>query len=182
MGDIDKITPLETGEILSTKVIKRDGRVVEFNTEKIKNAITKAMKRTEQGIDNSLIEKVVGSLVNSKVYKSGTIDVETIQNFIEIELMKSKRKEVAREFIIYREKRTRNRNSRSKLIKNIKKKLKAQNIENQNANVDEASFGGRVGEASRVVTKEIALEYCVSKMARENHINNQIYIHKVIVA
>ena len=53
----------------------------------------------------------------------------------------------------------------------------ATNVENQNANVDERSFGGRVGEASRVVTKEYALDYCMSEMARSNHLNNEIYIH-----
>lgn len=179
MGENDKIMPLETTEeFISTKVIKRDGRVVEFNSEKIIRAVTKSMKKTELGVDEGLAEKIVTTLLNSKLFKeSDALDVETIQNFIENELMKSKRKDVAKEYILYRDKRNRNRNSRSKLIKDVKKKLGAKNIENQNANVDEQSFGGRIGEASRIVTKEMALEYCVSKMAKENHIDNQIYIH-----
>lgn len=178
MGENDKLMPLETGEDIKTKVIKRDGRIVEFNPDKIVQAVIKAMKKTEAGVDIEIAEKVAGSLMTSKNFKElEAIDVDTIQNFIETELMKSRRKDVAKEYILYRDKRTRNRNTKSKLIKDIKKKLGAKNIENQNANVDEASFGGRIGEASRVVTKEIALEYCVSKMARENHINNQIYIH-----
>ncbi len=61
--------------------------------------------------------------------------------------------------------------------KKLKEKLLAENVKNQNANVDEKSFGGRVGEATRVITKEIALYDCMSEMARENHLNNMIYIH-----
>ena len=69
------------------------------------------------------------------------------------------------------------RNYSDDFIDAIGKKLKATNIENQNANVDEASFGGRVGEASRVVTKNIALKH-MSKQFRDNHLNNEDYIHK----
>ena len=69
------------------------------------------------------------------------------------------------------------REQKSKIMKGIKEKLEAKNVQNQNANVDEKSFGGRVGEATRVITKEIALYDCMSEMARENHLNNMIYIH-----
>ena len=178
MGENDKIMPLESGEVISTKVIKRDGRVVEFNPSKIVRAITKAMKKTELGIDLEIIDRIITSLKNSKTFKeSDTIDVDFIQNFIENELMKSRRKDVAKDYILFRDKRNRNRDRRSKLIKNIKKKLSANNVENQNANVDEYSFGGRIGEASRIVTKEMALDYCMSEMSRNNHLNNYIYIH-----
>ena len=63
------------------------------------------------------------------------------------------------------------------MFKQVAVKLAASAVENQNANVDEQSFGGRIGEASGVITKQYALDYIVSKMARENHINNKIYIH-----
>ena len=63
------------------------------------------------------------------------------------------------------------------MIKIIKEKLTASNIQNQNANVDEASFGGRIGEMSSALTKKYALDYLVSPMARENHLGNMIYIH-----
>lgn len=159
------------------KVVKRDGRVAEFDEEKIKKAIRKAMMKTEGGVDEVVIMKIVDNFKNSKYTKDGSVEVDTIQDFIENELMKSKRKDVAKEYILYRAKRTREREKKSKLIKNIKKKLEAKNIENQNANVDEASFGGRIGEASRVVTKEFALNYCMSEKSRNNHLNNEIYIH-----
>ena len=179
MGENDKILPLDSGEVItSTKVIKRDGRIVEFNSSKITKAITKAMEKTSLGVDIDIINRIITSLVNSKTFKdSDAVDVDFIQDFIENELMKSRRKDVAKDYILYRDKRNRNRNSRSKFIKNIKKKLSAKNIENQNANVDEASFGGRIGEASRIVTKEMALDYCMSDMSRNNHLNNYIYVH-----
>ena len=63
------------------------------------------------------------------------------------------------------------------MTKEIFRKLKGNDVENQNANLDEASFGGRMGEANRVVTKDFALKYIVSKMARDNHNKNMIYIH-----
>ena len=62
-------------------------------------------------------------------------------------------------------------------MKAVASKLNAKDIVNQNANVDENSFGGRVGEATSVVMKEIALNNLYSKKSRDNHINNEIYIH-----
>lgn len=59
----------------------------------------------------------------------------------------------------------------------IAEKLEASNVQNQNANVDEYSFGGRIGEANELMMKQYALDYCVSRMARDNHLNNMIYIH-----
>ena len=93
-----------------------------------------------------------------------------------------KNKDAAEAFVIYRNERDIIRQNKSKLIKNVKQKLYAKNVQNQNANVDEKSFGGRRGEASRVVTKDDALNNCMSKMAKDNHLNNYIYIHKQIVA
>ena len=63
-------------------------------------------------------------------------------------------------------------------MKDITKKLMAADVQNQNANVDEHSFGGRMGEASRVVTKQYALDYCMSRKSRKNHMENMIYVHK----
>ena len=84
---------------------------------------------------------------------------------------------VAKSFIIYRYEHKVIRENRDKLIKGLTKKLMADEIENQNANVDEYSFGGRMGEASRLVTKDYALNYCMSRKSRRNHLNNEIYIH-----
>ena len=100
------------------------------------------------------------------------MNVEDIQDIIETMLMDSKRKDVARAFVIYRNDRTRVREQNTNLMKSIKEKLTASNVQNQNANIDEKSFGGRVGEASDTV-----LDNCMSEMSRNNHLNNEIYIH-----
>lgn len=91
--------------------------------------------------------------------------------------MKSERPDVARAYIRYRYKKEVARDSKDDFIAAIREKLDASNVVNQNANVDEHSFGGRIGEASSVVTKQLALDYIVSPMARKNHLENRIYIH-----
>ena len=69
------------------------------------------------------------------------------------------------------------RSCSDEFIRSISEKLQAKNVQNQNANVDEHSFGGRVGEASDEMMKQYALDFCMSDMARNNHLNNEIYIH-----
>ena len=91
--------------------------------------------------------------------------------------MQSERKDVAKSYIRYRYKKEVARNAQSDFIDAIREKLNADDVQNQNANVDEHSFGGRIGEASGVVTKKLALDYIVSPMARQNHEDNMIYIH-----
>ena len=91
--------------------------------------------------------------------------------------MSTKRKDVAKAYIKYREQRTKERNWNNKMMRIAREKLAGSHIENQNANVDEYSFGGRRGEFDSVISKQYALDNCMSKMAKENHLNNEIYIH-----
>ena len=105
------------------------------------------------------------------------LDVEEIQNIIEAKLMASKHKDVAKEYVNYRYLHKMARSQYSELMSAVAEKLTAKNVQNQNANVDEASFGGRMGEANTIVTKQYALEYLVSPMAKANHLNNEIYLH-----
>ena len=69
------------------------------------------------------------------------------------------------------------RSCSDEFIRSISEKLTASNVQNQNANIDEHSFGGRVGEASDEMMKQYALDFCMSEMAKNNHLNNEIYIH-----
>lgn len=154
-------------------VIKRDGRVVEFDRTKIIAAIEKAFKALGQIDENGIAIKIADSLEAT----DKTLDVDEIQNLIEAKLMASKHKDVAKAYINYRYLHKMARGQYNELMSAIADKLTAKNVQNQNANVDEASFGGRVGEASSVVTKQYALEYLVSPMAKANHLNNEIYIH-----
>ena len=91
--------------------------------------------------------------------------------------MRSERPDVARAYIRYRYKKEVARNFEHDFIDTIVEKLEASDVQNQNANVDEHSFGGRTGEATGVMTKRLALEHLISPMARYNHENNRIYIH-----
>ncbi len=159
------------------KVIKRDGRTVEFNKEKIKNAILKAYEDVDKNIENSNAKMKASEIANYIFNINKDMSVEEIQDIVEEKLMASNRKDVARSYILYRNNRTKIRENKTQLMKEISEKLMAANVQNQNANVDEKSFGGRVGEASDAVLKKYALENCMSEMSKNNHINNEIYVH-----
>lgn len=159
------------------KVIKRDDKVVAFNSEKIKKAIDSAAKRIGEMTDSD-VDRITEIVVNKcERLSEDQIGVEQIQDIVEDTLLKSKFNKTAKSYILYRDMRTRNRDNKSKLLKDIAKKLNGTNIVNQNANLDEASFGGRKGEAADELTKWFALNNCMSKKSRENHLNNEIYIH-----
>lgn len=160
------------------KVIKRDGRKVDFDRDKIIKAVLAAFDEVDGKITPEARHKAsdIVSYISS-TWEYDKISVEQIQDIIEEKLMASKRKDVARAFVIYRNDRTRVREQNTNLMKSIKEKLTASNVQNQNANIDEKSFGGRVGEASDTVLKQYALDNCMSEMSRNNHLNNEIYIH-----
>lgn len=160
-------------------IIKRDGSLANFDKQRIINAINKAFIEVDGDILNEEIAQEIADDIEEMVngFPNGSIEVEEIQDMVEDGLMDSERKDVAKAYIRYRYKRSVARNAKDDFIKAIREKLDATNIENQNANIDEKSFGGRTGEASEVVTKQLALDYIVSPMARKNHIENRIYIH-----
>ena len=159
------------------KVVKRDGRKAVFDKDKIKNAILKAFQEVDGEVTQYAKDKARD--ITTYIEESATdgITVEEIQNIIETKLMASNRKDVAKCFILYRNNRTRIREKKTKMMMDVAEKLRADNVQNQNANVDEKSFGGRVGEASDAVLKQFALDNCLSEKARNNHINNRIYTH-----
>lgn len=156
-----------------SKIKKRDGRIEPFCRQKIVDAITHAMKRAGQD-EPEVVERIADEIANSP---GEMLEVEQIQDMVELKLMKTSLKPTAKEYIIYRNDRSRIRNSKTDLMKRVREKLLASNVENQNANVDEKSFGGRIGSVSSEVMKQYALDECMSEMARNNHLNNEIYIH-----
>lgn len=154
-------------------VIKRDGTKVPFDKSKIVNAIEKAMNDSSDPVDHKLSDSIASEIAAI----DSTMDVEAIQNAVENRLMQSGYYETTRSYMNYRYMHGIARNNYKELMDAVEEKLLGKKIDNQNANVDEASFGGRIGEMSRVVSKRYALDYCMSKIARENHENNEIYIH-----
>ena len=159
------------------EVVKRTGKVVPFDRQRIINAIDKAYKEVYP-IDTpptpgKLIADAVEEVANQY---DNILTVEEIQDLVEDQLTDYDRL-VAKAYIKYRYKRGVMRACSTEFIRSISEKLRATNVQNQNANVDEHSFGGRVGEASDEMMKQYALDYCMSDMARNNHLNNEIYIH-----
>ncbi len=162
------------------RVIKRDGRVVAFDRSKIKNAVVNAFNEVDGEITQDAKNKaaeIASYVANLDV---DTISVEEIQDLAEEKLMASKRKDVAKAFIIYRNDRTRARDKKSDVVKKYVKRVHANDsdIENANANVDERSFSGREKEASADVGKTIALEFGgLSKEVAQAHKDMLVYQH-----
>ena len=156
-------------------VIKRDGTRVPFNRKKIEDAINKAFLEVDKVLYETdtaydISKEIEDSLINE-------ITVEEIQNLVEEKLMISERPDVAKSYIRFRYRREVAREHKADFMSALEEKLNAKNVKNQNANVDEHSFGGRMGEATGLMTKQYALDYCVSPMAKKNHLENMIYIH-----
>ena len=161
---------------MQKRVIKRDGKFQDFNFAKIEDVVNKAFKSCNLEVPDKFITQLKEE-VDKFISDKENIDIEDIQDIIQKFLIKKNKYDVVESFILCREKRRIAREQKSKLVKGMREKLEAKNVQNQNANVDEMSFGGRIGEASRVATKQIALDYYMSNMARENHLNNEIYVH-----
>ena len=159
-------------------VIKRDGRIEAFDPSKIEDAILKAFVAKDKELSDYAISKAknIATYIEFESEKT-ELTVEEIQDLVEKGLMSTKRKDVARKYIVYREERNRRRTYNTPSIKEFALKLLGNNDEKQNANVDALSFGGRKGEASNVIMRQYALDYLLSDMARANHINNEIYVH-----
>jgi len=163
-------------------VIKRDGTVQEYSFIKVTDAVTKAFNSVEQNVPDKFLEQLKESVERVIIKNNGRgTPIEEIQDVIQKELIKRNKYEVVEAFINYRRKREEIREQKSDLMKQINEKLSASNVQNQNANLDEESFGGRLGETAGVVAKNVALKQ-MSKTSRRNHENNMVYIHKQIVA
>ena len=163
-------------------ILKRDGTKVPFDKDKIIRAINGAMLEvdgkvyeydTAKDIANDIEQDII------EIYNTThrITSVEDIQDLVEDYLMRSERKDIARAYIRFRYKKEVARGVKDDFIKAVEEKLTAKNVKNQNANVDERSFGGRMGEAASYMTKDYALKYLVSNKARKNHLENRIYIH-----
>ena len=142
-------------------VIKRNNSLVDFDLNKIKVAISKAMKECDK-YDKADLDKVVEKIDNeisdwNKEYNEDLIHIEDIQNIIENQLMKNGLTEVAKAYILYRDNRRKIRDEQAHLYKEsqdrIKEIIEMKNIENANANVDEGSFSGKNAKITQKLKK-----------------------------
>lgn len=155
-------------------VLKRDGRIVGYNEEKIKAAIRKAMLHTPLGEDESLIHKItdrIGATGNAQM------SVEQIQDRVEMELMKSSRKEVAKRYIAYRDQRSiaRRAKTRDMFLEIIE--AKNNDITRENANMNTDSPAGMMMKFASETTKPFVDDYLLSEEAREAVRNGYLHIH-----
>ncbi|MBQ7689770.1 MAG: anaerobic ribonucleoside triphosphate reductase [Muribaculaceae bacterium] len=155
-------------------VVKRDGRVVGYNEEKIKAAIRKAMLATEAGEDESLIQRIADR-IGSRGREQMT--VEEIQDMVEVELMKSARKEVARCYISYRHKRSVARKAKTRDIFLEIINAKNNDITRENANMNADSPAGMMMKFASETTKPFVDDYLLSEEAREAVRGNYLHIH-----
>ena len=161
-------------------VVKRNGTEMPYNRSKIISAVCKAIKEVEGKVDKLWLAENIAKGVDSYMEEHTVecITVEEIQDLVEnLLIYPGDYPEIARAYIRYRYKRELARNNYKELMDTVGEKLSAANVQNQNANVDEYSFGGRMGEMNSAVARKYALEYLVSPMARKNHEGNMIYIH-----
>lgn len=161
------------------KVEKRDGAIQLYNFDKIESAVNKVFSAIDENVPEKLIEQLKEHFENIVAKKADdyVMPIEDIQDYLRNFLIKKNQFKAVDAFIKYRAKREEIREQKSWLTKEITRKLKGNDVENQNANLDEASFGGRIGEAARVVTKDWALKNVMSKTAKKNHEENMVYTH-----
>lgn len=159
-------------------VRKRDGSIEPFDTAKIVRAIRKAEKSTKtQSIDDASMEKLV-KFVIAKISKlDEPIEIEDIQDAVEDSLMKHNFYDIERTFRDYRVEHDKIRFKSFRINQEMEEKLAATNVQNSNANMDEASFGGRKGEMINSYLKNEALDYRISPKFSKLHENNHIYEH-----
>lgn len=155
-------------------VIKRDGRVAGYNEEKIKAAIRKAMLTTDMGEDEALIQRItdrIGMTGNEQM------TVEEIQDRVELELMKSSRKDVAKRYIAYRDQRNIARRAKTREVFLEIIEAKNNDITRENANMNTDSPAGMMMKFASETTKPFVDDYLLSAEAKQALKNNYIHIH-----
>ncbi|MDE7135927.1 MAG: anaerobic ribonucleoside-triphosphate reductase, partial [Muribaculaceae bacterium] len=155
-------------------VVKRDGRVVGYNDEKIKAAIRKAMLQTELGEDESLIMKIVDRIT---MQGDDQMSVEQIQDRGEIELMSSPRKEGAKKYIAYRDQRNIARRAATHNIFQEIIEAKSTDITRENANMNADSPAGMMMKFASETTKPFVDDYLLTPEAREAVRHGYLHIH-----
>ena len=155
-------------------VVKRDGRIVGFNREKIAAAIRKAMLTTEHGEDEVLVNKIVDRIE----YRGGEkVSVEDIQDMVEMELMKSPRKEVAKSYIAYRNCRSMARKAKTREMFLEIVEAKSNDVTRENANMNADTPAGMMMKFASETTKPFVDDYLLSEQTLWAVKNNYLHIH-----
>lgn len=155
-------------------ILKRSGKVEALSKKKLFDSICNANNAVseEDRLTKKQITRITESVIAFCEDLEEPIDIDTLEDIIEKKLMEAQGYEVAKRYITYRYEK-----ERIRLNTSLTEKLTASNVQNQNANVDEFSFGGRIGETASFVAKQYALDHLISKKHVRNHVNNEVYIH-----
>ena len=155
-------------------VVKRDGRIVGFNDQKIMAAIRKAMLHTDKGEDEKLVQQITDRIGFAG---KAQMTVEGIQNLVEMELMKSSRKDVAKAYIAYRNQRSiaRKAKTRDMFLEIIN--VKNNDVTRENANMNADTPAGMMMKFSSETTKPFVDDYLLSEESREAVKHNYLHIH-----
>ena len=155
-------------------VVKRDGRIVGFNEQKIMAAIRKAMLHTDKGEDASLIEQITDHI---SYRGKSQMSVEAIQDAIELELMKSARKDVAQKYIAYRNQRNIARKAKTRDVFMSIVNAKNNDITRENANMNADTPAGMMMKFASETTKPFVDDYLLSEESRDAVMHNYLHIH-----
>ena len=155
-------------------VVKRDGRIVGFNEQKIMAAIRKAMLHTDKGEDSTLIEQIADHI---SYRGKSQMSVEAIQDAIEMELMKSARKDVAQKYIAYRNQRNIARKAKTRDVFMSIVNAKNNDITRENANMNADTPAGMMMKFASETTKPFVDDYLLSQDVRDSVMHNYIHIH-----
>ena len=156
-------------------IIKRSGKIEKLISKKIYDSIVNANNAVENQADRltlKQVKRITDTVVTFCEDLEEPIHIDLLEDIIEKKLMEAQGYEVAKRYITYRYEK-----ERIRLNTSLTEKLTASNVQNQNANIDEFSFGGRIGETASFVAKQYALDHLISKKHVRNHVNNEVYIH-----
>ena len=155
-------------------VVKRDGRIVGFNEEKIATAIRKAMLHTEKGEDMHLIRQITDHIA---FMGEPQMTVEAIQDMVEMELMKSSRKDVAQKYIAYRNQRRIARKAKTRDIFLEIINIKNNDITRENANMNADTPAGMMMKFASETTKPFVDDYLLDENTLDAVRGNYLHIH-----
>ena len=158
------------------QVIKRDGRVMEFNKERIIDAVTKSMAQTVGGVDIDLANKIASS-VERQLESKNQVSVYEIQDAVEKKLMGSSRKEVAQSYITYRYNRDVARKSKTKDMFLDIISAKSNDITRENANMNADTPAGMMMKFASETTKPFVDDFLLSPEVRQAVKDGYIHIH-----
>ena len=155
-------------------VKKRDGRIVGFNEQKVMAAIRKAMLHTDKGEDERLLYQITDRIAQRG---ESQMTVEEIQDLVEMELMKSSRKDVAQKYIAYRNQRSIARKAKTREVFLDIVNIKNNDVTRENANMNADTPAGMMMKFASETTKPFVDDYLLSEESRNAVEHNYLHIH-----